>query len=159
MENKLIKLLSMNRYKKVNLINSKSNVCRWDMGLIWGLILTLGVINYGCDENDIDEYYVKYVVNSSTIYLGKLNVTINTENNTKTTITIDTRTQWETVIGPVKKGFNATLEVNAASETYNHLRLYTELHVSKNGSPFALKKIDGSDTPRDSVSIGYKIDY
>ena len=29
----------------------------------------------------------------------------------------------------------------------------------KNNSPFALKKSDGSDTPRDSVQINYTIDY
>jgi len=74
-------------------------------------------------------------------------------------LTIDQSVLWETVIGPVQKGFNATLNVNAASSTNNQLRLYTNLYVSKNGSPFALKKSDGSDTPRDNVQINYTIDY
>lgn len=108
-------------------------------------------------QNGGDEYYVKYEVNSSTIYVGgKLNVTINTEKNENTTIVINTRTPWETVIGPVRKGFNATLKVEALSSSVS---LYTQISISKNGSPFALKKIDGSDTHRQSVQINYTIDY
>jgi hypothetical protein len=116
----------------------------------------------GNDSNDIDndEYYVKYEVNSSTIYIGgKLNVTINTENNTNTTILINTRSAWETVIGPVKKGFNSKLQVSETGTNYGHLKLYTQISVSKNNGPFALKKIDGSDTPRTSVELNYTIDY
>jgi hypothetical protein len=103
---------------------------------------------------------VKYKVSSTTIYSGaKLDVTINTENNQNITLIVNQGTQWETVIGPVQKGFNATLKAIATGETYNQLRLYSEIHVNKNDSPFALKEIDGSDTPRDSVQISYTIDY
>ena len=154
----------MKRDKELNLTHSKSNSQWWRMGLIWGFIVTFGILNFSCDNGDeisvSDEYFVKYGVYSSTIYFGgKLNVTLGTENNTNMTITIDQRKLWETVIGPVQKGFNATLKVNSVSETYNQLRLYTYLYVSKNGSPFALKKSDSSDTPRDSVKINYPIDY
>ncbi|MBO9620005.1 MAG: hypothetical protein J7539_13335 [Niabella sp.] len=108
----------------------------------------------------IDEYYVKYEVNSSTIYSGvKLNATITDEKNNTKTIIIDARSSWGTIIGPVKKGFKATLNVTCPTETYGQLRLYTQISVSKNSSPFALKKIDGSDTPRNSVQIDYTIDY
>ena len=72
------------------------------------------------------------------------------------TLTINQNALWETIIGPVQKGFNATLKV---SSQYYDLKLYTNIYVSKNDSPFALKKIDGSDTPRDSVQISYTIDY
>ena len=124
----------MNCDKELNLTHSKSKAQWWRMGLIGGFIVIFGILNFGCDNcdngNEIsvsDEYYVKYEVNSSTIYIGgKLNVTLN---------------------------------VNSASETYNQLRLYTNIYVSKNGSPFALKKSDGSDTPRNSVQINYTIDY
>ena len=75
------------------------------------------------------------------------------------TLTINKNAPWETVIGPVQKGFNATLKANSPTETYNQLRLYAHIYVSKNSSPFALKKSDGSDTPRDSVQINYTIDY
>lgn len=154
----------MNCDKELNLTQSKSKAQWWRMGLIWGFIVTFGILNFGCDDgNEIsvsDEYYVKYEVNSSTIYTGgKLNVTLNTENNTTMTITINTRTQWEAVIGPVQKGFNATLNVSKEGAADSQLQLYTQISVSKNGSPFALKKIDGSDTPRNSVQINYTIDY
>jgi len=136
---------------------------------VWSIILIFGFICIGCENgndngndngtDDSDEYYVKYNINSSTIYSGgKLNVIISSEKN-NVNIVINQRTSWETIIGPVKKGFNATLKVTADGETYNRLTLYTQISVSKNGSPFALKKIDGSDTPRNSVQINYIIDY
>jgi hypothetical protein len=154
----------MKCFKELDLTHSKSKAQWCRRGLIWVFIVTFGIINFGCNNrnkiSDIDEYYVKYEVNSTTIYIGdKLNVTLNTEKNTNMTLTIDQRILWETVIGPVQKGFNATLSVNSASETYNQLRLYTNIYVSKNSSPFALKKNDGSDTPRNSVQINYTIDY
>ena len=154
----------MNYYKESDLAHSKSNAHWGSKGLTLVFIVTFGIINFGCDKKNeksvIDEYYVKYQVNSTTIYSGaKLNVTLNSENNKNMTITIDQNTQWETVIGPVQKGFNATLKVKSISETNNQLRLYTNINVSKNDSPFALKKNDGSDTPRDSVQISYIINY
>jgi len=150
----------MNCDSELNLSQSKSKSQWWRIGLIWGLIITIGTSSIGCSKEDKDEYYIKYEVNSSTIYTGgKLNVTISTENNNNTTIDINTRTTWETVIGPVKKGFTATLQVTKGGSPDSQLKLYTQISVSKNGSPFALKKIDGSDTPRNSAQINYAIDY
>ena len=150
----------MNCNSELNLSQSKSKFQWWRLGLIWGLIIIIGISNLGCTKENKDEYYIKYEVNSSTIYTGgKLNATISTENNNNTTITINTRTQWETVIGPVKKGFSATLQVTKVGSADSQLKLYTQISVSKNGSPFALKKIDGSDTPRNSAQINYAIDY
>ena len=156
----------MNCNIEFDIKRSKSKPQWWRKGLILGFILTIGIIssscdNCHCDEDSVnDEYYVKYEVNSATIYSGgKLIVALNTEKNTSMNLTIDQSVLWETVIGPVQKGFNAILNVNAASSTNNQLRLYTNLYVSKNGSPFALKKSDGSDTPRDNVQINYTIDY
>ena len=154
----------MNCNNELKLTHSKSKAQWWRMGLIWGFIFTFGILNFGCEKcdeiSDSDEYYVKYEVSSTTIYFGgKLDVTINTENNENMTITIPHRILWETIIGPVQKGFNATLEVDSGGENTTQLRLYTQISVSKNGSPFALKKIDGSDTPRDFVQISYTIDY
>ena len=150
----------MNCNSELNLSQSKSKAQWWCMGLIWGLIIIIGISNIGCNKENIDEYYIKYEVNSSTIYsAGKLNVTISTENNNNMTIAINTRSPWETVIGPVKKGFTATLQVTKVGSADSQLKLYTQISVSKNGSPFALKKIDGSDTPRTSVQLNYAIDY
>jgi hypothetical protein len=151
----------MNCDKELNLTHLKPKAQRWRMGLILGLLIIFSGINLGCNkEDDLDEYYVKYEVNSSTIYLGgKLNVTISTENNYNMTLSIDTRVPSETIIGPVEKGFNATLQVVKEGAADSKLTLYTKISVSKNGDPFALKKIDDSDALRNSAQINYTIDY
>jgi len=152
----------MNHRKITNSTFLKAKANWWTMMLFWGFIVAMGITIISCEKknNESDEYYVKYKVNSTTIYSGaKLDVTINTEDNQNITLIVNQGTQWETVIGPVQKGFNATLKAIATEETYNQLRLYSEIHVNKNDSPFALKEIDGSDTPRDSVQISYTIDY
>ena len=150
--------------KELKLPLLKTKVQWWHLAIFYGIIAILGILNFGCDDGNgtsvPDEYYVKYEVNSSTIYTGgKLIVIINTEKNTPPTISINTRTQWEAIIGPVQKGFNATLDVSKEGTADSHLTLYTQISVSKSGSPFALKKIDGSDTPRNTVQINYTIDY
>ena len=147
-------------------IHRKVGFRRWDKLLVLVFVATVGVSFTGCDKGDenvigdTDEYYVKYDVNSSTIYSGrKLDVTLNTESNETKTFTIDQRKLWETIIGPVQKGFNATLNVIDRSANPDQTKIYTNIYVSKNGSPFALKKSDGSDTPRDAVYVSYTIDY
>jgi len=144
----------------MNKLNKTHSKRLW---ITWGLIFMLGLVNWSCSKDDdinSDEYYVKYEVNSSTIYTGgKLDVVLTNENNENTSLRINTGSQWETVIGPVKKGFKSSLKVNEVGNNYGHLRLYTQISVSKNGSPFALKEINGSDEPRTSVEINYKIDF
>lgn len=129
-------------------------------------IFFLSCMNLSCkkDENQqqtvADEYYVKYIISSSTIYSGgKLNLIIKTEKNLNTSTIIDQKIKSETIIGPVSKGFNAKMSATAAGNTYDKLKLYTEIHVSKNNNPFALKNTNGSDTPRDQVELSYTIDY
>jgi len=160
----------MNFYKKENSAHSKARTQWWQLILILGFIVTASVTIIGCEnttgnekENNsenTDEYYVKYEVNSETIYYGgKLDVTINTESNEAKTITIDQRKLWETTIGPVPKGFQATLEAVATGQTHDKLKLSAKINVSKNDSPFALKKSDTSDEPRDTIELNYTIDY
>ena len=158
----------MNRTINTGLSQTTSKVNWRYKGLLWGFIFTLGVINSGCNNsvsdsgNEIDEneYYVKYEVNSSTIYHGgKLEVTINAEDNSNTTIVINQRQLWEVIVGPVQNGFNASLNVKAVGSTHDRLTLYAAIYVSKNNSPFAIKNINGSETPRNSVRISYTIDY
>ena len=137
-------------------------------GIILSLLMTLAITNSSCEkdcncETEVpvsDEYYVKYEVISSTIYLGgKLDVTIKDENSSNTTFSINQGASWDLTIGPVQKGFLASLLAVASDTTYNKLKLSSSIYVSKNGSPFALKKSDGSDSPRDLVEINYTIDY
>ena len=151
----------MNRNKNLKQTQSES-IAHWlHMALILGFIVTFGIINCGCNNEEVsDEYYVKYVLSSSTIYYGgKLNVTISTESSDNMALVVDQRTNWETIIGPVSKGFDAKLLAVAAGETHYKLKLYAEIHVSKNDSPFTLKEINTSDIPRDYVEIVYTIDY
>jgi len=144
----------------LNLTQTSSKDRWWPNGLILPVILALAIINFGCKKEENDEYYVKYEVNSSTIYFeGKLNVKLINEKNQITNLTINTRSVWETIIGPVKKGFKASLSVSEVGDNYGHLTLYTQISVSKNDSPFALKEIDNSDVPRTSLQITYIIDY
>ena len=147
--------------KGINLIQLKPKVQRWRIGLIWGLIVAIVIINFSCSKSETnnEEYYVKYEVNSSTIYYGTLSVVLKSENNQSIAITTNTSAHWEGVIGPVKKGFEANVSVSENGNNYGKLKLFTQISVSKNGSPFALKKIDDSSSPRTSVQISYTIDY
>ena len=153
----------MNCDKELNLTSSKSKAQRWRLGLIWGLIFAIGITNSGCKKDDNtnnDTYYVKYQVNSSSIYIGgTLNVEITGANNQISTFIIKTRSPWETTIGPVNKGFTANLSVSEIETNFGHLTLQAQILVSKNSSAFALQQSDDSNSPRTSVQINYTINY
>lgn len=128
------------------------------------LHLLIGLLFYGCDRDNIfdnDEYYVKYSLTSTTIYYGgKLDVNINTGTGSQL-LNVSQRTNWETTIGPVKKGFNSSLNIKKqdwdGKATENHLTLTAKIELSKNGSPFYMVKIDDSSTPRATCEIKYVI--
>ncbi len=139
----------------------KFRIDNYGIGLILSSFMILSVLNISCkksnNQDNNDRYYVKYEVNSTSVYSGgKLNVTIQDKDSTQTFI-INTKLPWETVIGPVEKGFTATLGVIKSGSTDATLRLYTQISVSVNNEPFVLKKIDGSDVPRNSVNINYTV--
>jgi len=82
----------------------------------FSFLFLLAICFSACDkgnteQNVADEYYVKYEMNSSSLPYtgGTQSITINAENNKEMNFVINTGTPWETVIGPVKKGFNAQL--------------------------------------------------
>lgn len=109
-----------------------------------------------------DVYYVKYEVESSTIYYGgKLNVQLNNENGSLPLV-INQRENWTTTIGPVNKGFNAS--VTATKQGWdgiaaeNHLTIHLRIHVSKNNGPFALKQLNGTDSTRATASTSYVVE-
>lgn len=68
--------------------NKKSGLYKiswWHLSLINGFIITIAISNFSCSKKgntNNDQYYVKYEVNSSTIYYGgTLNVVLKTEDN------------------------------------------------------------------------------
>lgn len=121
-------------------------------------------INACIKENtsNTDEYYVKYeIISTASPYSGvKLNTSFNNEQNETNLISHNTGT-WETIIGPVKKGFVAQLSTNKNGWTggiENHLKMTINILTSKNNSPFALKKFDNSTTPRGIAQLSYTIE-
>jgi len=111
-------------------------------------------------NTNTDEYYVKYIIKSKTIYIGgKINLTITDEKNTNLLKVVDQDITSETIIGPVKKNFKATLHAEAVGNTQGQLKMYSEIHVSKNNGPFATKALNNSETPRNVVDLTYTIDF
>lgn len=150
----------MNYLKKQNFGQSKFNSQWWLQKLIWTFIITLGIINLGCEKevsNCNDEYYVKYVVTSSSIYSVSRTAQINSENNIKSSYTFN-NSPWEMTIGPVKKGFYASLSANfSTSQVLAKTYINVEIQVSKNNAPFALKASNNSTEVRNSASTNYTL--
>lgn len=160
----------MNYYKRSNLPHSKSNTQLYRIKLIVVLIITFGTVVISCDkENDNilkDEYYVKYIVNSSTAYVdgGKSlsrTAQITLENNANKSFIFNNST-WETTIGPVKKEFHASLSArfnasNVLGGRPERTYISVEIQVSKNNGPFALKASNISTQERFSASTKYMI--
>ena len=122
-------------------------------------ILAFGIINFGCEKCDCDsdEYYIKYETYCTTRYVGhNLDISISMENSEITTFTTDPHGSWETVIGPVKKGFTASISVET---TNTDITLEASISVSKNDSPFALKASGESDDLSEPLVIEYTIDF
>lgn len=116
------------------------------------------VDNCGECEAPPDEYYVKYEIRSSTIYSGReMEVEIKNEDGNDMDFAINQGQDWETTIGPVPKGFEATLYAVATSETFDRLTLNARIYVGKNGDPFALKGNNKSDESRDNVYLSYVV--
>jgi hypothetical protein len=137
-------------------IHTKPNIMKKIVLLV---ILAFGVINFGCDkcECDPDEYYIKYETYGTTRYVGhNLDISISMENSEITTFTTDPQGSWETVIGPVKKGFTASISVETS---HTDLTLEASISVNKNDSPFALKASGESDDLSEPLEIEYTIDY
>ncbi len=128
--------------------------------IIPSLLLISIIIGCTRNEENNDEYYIKYEVNSATIYSnGKLKVGYLNENNQTISLEIPTKSKWEINVGPVKKGYKASMTVNELTENYNRLSLNAQISSSKNNSPFAIKKQDNDNTPRKSLIIEYTVDY
>ncbi|AZI67587.1 hypothetical protein EIB71_07890 [Kaistella daneshvariae] len=125
--------------------------------------LSISLLLFNCREEEkivTDEYYIKYSANSSTIYSeGRLSVNYLNEKNEMVTTEIPTKKVWEVTVGPVKKGYSATLTVSQLTENYGRLKINAQIFASKNNGPFAIKKDDTSNIERTNVSLNYFIDF
>jgi len=128
--------------------------------IIIAIVLLSGI---SCQKLKADEYYVKYMLNSTSIYSGQnLLVDISKEDGSNLpTIIVPVRQDWETTIGPVKRGFKARLTATKSGwngiTVENHLKIYLQIHISKNDGPFALKELNGSDSPRATATAEHTI--
>ncbi len=130
------------------------------------LLFFLSIISVSCKddcpcpehEEVKDQYYVKYVVESSTIYSVSRIAEINSADNTTMDFTFGDR-KWEVIIGPVEKNFQATLDASYnTSQSLAQTYIDVEIYVSKNDSPFAIKTSNISENVRMSASTSYTID-
>lgn len=120
------------------------------------IFLTLGPVFSSCMK---EPFYVKYEIDSSTIYFGgELTVMIKDESNETKSYTVNQRERWEIIIGPVGSGFTANLKAQAIGETHDKLKLYPSIYLSLNDGPFTLEATDQSDELRDEVEISHKIE-
>jgi hypothetical protein len=132
------------------------------------LLICLTITIMGCKKEDpvstiADDFYIKYEIKSnSSPYQGvKLNTSIKNELDQVVRETISTG-NWSTTIGPVKKGFVSNLQVEkngwSGGNEY-HLKMTLIISVSKNGSPFAQKKLDdNNNNARATATIEYKVE-
>jgi hypothetical protein len=127
-------------------------------------LLTISLVLTSCDKLSLkrDNYYIKYQVESSTIYYGgKLDVEISNENGSLPLV-INQREDWETTIGPVNKGFKASLKATKmgwnGQTIENHLKLKLRILVSKNNGPFALKKSDEPNSTRATAELQHIVE-
>lgn len=124
----------------------------------------LSTLFISCNDNcdcvtPPNEYYVKYEISSSTIYNGRdMEVEIKNEDGIDMDFQINQGQSWETIIGPVTRGFEATLYAVATSDTSDRLTLNARINVRKNGDPFALKGSNESEETRDNVYLSYIVE-
>ncbi len=127
------------------------------------------IVLVGCNKNSSNnaQYYVKYVVDGGAGYplvtssTSGLKVKLINDKNITEEYVRGNSISYEFPVGPIKKGFNATLTAlrfpaTASSSLYIKPKL--QIFVSMNNGPYVLKKEDTSNTTRDSATISYIIE-
>lgn len=130
-------------------------------------VLIVVMLFQSCSKDSQNQYYVKYVIESTSYNIQQKNFKLITnvadEFGKPKEIKHNTGGQWELIIGPVKKGFNSKLSTSSILEDIaNPLMPYDakmnlKIEVSENNSPFSLKKMDNSDEWRKNAEISYII--
>ena len=106
-----------------------------------------------------DEFYIKYKFEMKTLAGRKENILIDYSDEEGRNKQTETKGNFETTIGPVSKGFQASLSAkdkNPLQFEY-HLKLNLKIFVSKNNSQFAEKAVNESADPRTSASLIYTV--
>ena len=130
-------------------------------------ILIIITFFQSCSKDSKNEYYVKYIIEStsSNSQQTKLQLvtTITDEFSKPKEIKHKTGGKWELTIGPVKKGFNSKLSTKSIFEDvtdplmpYN-AKMNLKIEVSINNAPFSSKKMDDSAEWRKSAEISHTI--
>jgi len=78
-----------------------------------------------------DDYFIKYVIKGNGTYIYFSNFSVNTDHGNASFSGYQYHS-WNQTYGPVKKGFRASVSIQSSYVT-------TEIYVSKNNGPFALK--------------------
>lgn len=124
-------------------------------------IILLTTIFCSCgDDNEGDEplapttnaeYYVKYEASVSSLHSGNVNYSVNTDDGELSFISGKSFSQ---TFGPVSKGFNASITVNASG--LYHANCDVNIYVCRGSEPFALK---AHDLGVNTTTVSYTIDY
>ncbi len=130
-------------------------------------ILFIIILFQSCSKDSQDQYYVKYIIESTSSNLNqknfKLITIINDEFGKSKEIKHNTGGKWELTIGPVKKGFNSQLSTKSVLEDITNplmpanAKMNLKIEVSVNNGPFSSKKMDLSDEWRKNSEISHTI--
>ena len=102
---------------------------------LFALVIALLTSIASCDKSeDPDVYYVKYKVYENAENLEIEYVSVNTENGIQT---LYGDSDFEVIVGPVEKGFEASMVVEGSGLMEEYV--FLEILVSVNDGPFALK--------------------
>ena len=116
------------------------------------------------DETVTSEYYVKYcyggAASSMSWYYFDVEYTMDISNNSIIQGTASyeeraTKISDEKICGPFKYGDKVSIKMSYTPMP----NIFLEIYISKNNSPFALKKYDYIDHPSGARYIDYTIDY
>lgn len=104
----------------------------------------LGVFIFAaCTREDIKEesrYYVRYAGETSTLHIVETRYNIASDSGDQGYRSKGFTSEYSVTIGPVKKGFKASITCECDEEEQWIKNQRVTIEVSKDGEPFALKK-------------------
>lgn len=129
--------------------------------LLFALLSTFALFGCSIENENINEYYVKYEVYMplgwSDRYPSSRKITFITEQGEQSISTSES--EWEGTYGPLKKGAHLYLKAEAESGGIRtDVEYYARLSVSRNDEPFVVKGEQRMESVS-SLSVSYTIDY